>query len=49
MQKSALLTAILREIYRHDFGTYVEDPPPVRKRHCRRRLPRLQEAPSIHE
>ena len=29
MQKSALLTAILREIYRHDFGTYVEDPPTI--------------------
>jgi hypothetical protein len=29
MQKSALLAAIQREIYRHDFGTYVEDPPTI--------------------
>jgi hypothetical protein len=26
MLKSALLAAIQRKIYRHDFGTYVEDP-----------------------
>jgi len=29
MQKSALLAAIQREIYRHDFGTYVVDPPTI--------------------
>jgi len=40
MQKSALLAAIQREIYRHDFGTYVEDPslqvvPPARSESVR--------------
>jgi hypothetical protein len=29
MQKSTLLAAIQQEIYRHDFGTYVEDPPTI--------------------
>jgi hypothetical protein len=29
MQKYVLLAAIQREIYRHDFGTYVEDPPTI--------------------
>ena len=29
MQKSALLAAIQREIYRHDSGTYVEGPPSI--------------------
>jgi hypothetical protein len=29
MQKSALLDAIQRESYRHDFGTYVDDPPTI--------------------
>jgi len=29
MQKSALLAAIQQEIYRHDFGTYVENPPAI--------------------
>jgi hypothetical protein len=29
MLKSALLAAIQQEIYRHDFGTYVEDPPTI--------------------
>jgi hypothetical protein len=29
MQKSALLAALQREIYRHDFGTYVDNPPTI--------------------
>jgi hypothetical protein len=29
MLKAALLAAIQREIYRHDFGTYVDDPPTI--------------------
>jgi hypothetical protein len=29
MQKSALLAAIQKEIFRHDFGTFVENPPSV--------------------
>jgi hypothetical protein len=31
MLKSKLLDAIQKEIYRHDFGTYVDEPPPVSK------------------
>jgi hypothetical protein len=29
MLKSALLAAIQWEIYRHDFGTYIENPPTI--------------------
>ena len=29
MLKSVLPAAIQREIYRHDFGTYVDDPPSI--------------------
>lgn len=29
MQKSALLSAIQKEILRHDFGTYVDNPPSI--------------------
>jgi len=29
MQKSALLTAIQKEIYRHDFSHFVDEPPSV--------------------
>jgi hypothetical protein len=29
MQKYALLAAIQQEIHRHDFGTFVDDPPTI--------------------
>jgi hypothetical protein len=45
MQKSALLAAIQKEILRHDFGTYVDNPPTIAQggRYRGGRLPRLQE------
>ena len=51
MQKSALLAAIQREIYRHDFGTYVVDPPTIAQggRGIVVADSSLQEAPSVYE
>jgi len=52
MQESGLLTAIQREIYRHDFGTLRRRSAhyrPRRERHRRGRLSRLEEAPPVHE
>jgi len=51
VKKSELIAAIQKEILRHDFGTFVDNPPGVagRSQSSRTRLLNLQQASQHHD